>query len=1002
MSFNKLNNLLGWFACSFAFVIYFVTLEPSNSLWDCSEYIASSVKFQVGHPPGAPLFQMVGALVSNITPDVTRKAFMLNTMSAIYGSLGIMFLFWTITYFLRKILSKINELTDDKNLIILGSGLVGAIGFTFTDTYWFNSVEAEVYAMMNCSTVMVFWLATKWDRNFGKKGNDKWLLLIALIIGLGPSIRFTIMLTIPSIVMMYYFNTAKNVTTKGFIKFNILGIIILMLFFQGLFPFLFGYFANMELFFVNSIGLPFNSGIVIGGLLLISLIIYGLYYSHRKNNALIHKLSLGFLFIIIGFSCYTTLMVRANSSTPINENNPSSFPSLSDYYHRKQYGDLYNFWGPMFTAKLDRNTPYIDGKPTYEKNKDINKYEMIDNGKESVPNFDKRHVGFFPRMFSREAHHIQNYKRITGVSEKRKPTLIDNIRFFILYQQKYMYFRYLFWNFVGKQNDRQGEYDSINGNWISGISFIDSIHAGPQDNLPPRQANNNGRNTYYFLPLLLAIFGMIFNYKKEKYSFYTILLFFLLTGVAIITYTNAKPFEPRERHYVFAVSFWTFAIWMGIGVYSTYDYLKQKLININKKALALGVIFIWSLAVPVILAKENWKDHDRSNRLVGRDSAKGYLDSCEKNGILFVYGDNDTFPLWYMQEVEGYRRDVRVINTSLFETDWYIDQMKTQYYEEMSPVPSQFTHKQYRSGTRDVLYFRDLGERYKKMTIQEFVNFISSDNPSSILKTQQGKNAFIFPTKDIIIPVDKEKIISKEYISPKNYNKIVDKIEFKIGADYLTKKDFMTLDIIANTNWDRPIYFAISSGGTGKNVMWLENYLQQEGLAYKLVPIKTENKKRGEVGFMDTEKTYKNLKTFSYGNLKAVTMTYDADRRVASTFRNVLGRLARELAIEGNTKESLEVCNIAMDSIPLEKYEVDYQLFMILESLYICNDTIKAREIAEKCYIQLNDNISYYDKIKKDPIVNMEKMYSENYLQYLKSLVYSYDKGYQELLEKNI
>ena len=454
-TFKNINNYLGWFTFLFSFIVYYSTLEPSASLWDCGEYIATSIKFQVGHPPGAPLFQMVGALIGNLTSDVTQQAFYMNVSSAVYSAFGIMFLFWVITYFAKKIILKTKEFTKDKYLIIFGSALVGAIGFTFTDTYWFNAVESEVYAMMNAFTTMIFWLATKWDRNFGKPKNDKWLLLIALLVGLSPSIRFTLMLSIPSITMMYYFNSVKEVTRKGFIKANLVGIGILLLIFQIIFPFLFSYFARLDLFFVNSIGLPFNSGAIIGAILLLGGVSYGLKYTYEKNKEILYKILLGFLFIFIGFSSYMTLMIRADAGTPINENNPSSFYLLSSYYHRDQYGRLYNFWGPMFTAKLDKNNRYIDGPPTYEKNEKLGKYEIIEDGKNSIPNFDKRDIGFSLECLVEMKGIYKIIKKLTGVTGKRKPSLAENIHFFIKYQEKYMYFRYLFWNFVGKQNDKQ-------------------------------------------------------------------------------------------------------------------------------------------------------------------------------------------------------------------------------------------------------------------------------------------------------------------------------------------------------------------------------------------------------------------------------------------------------------------------------------------------------------------------------------------------------------------
>ena len=675
--YKKYNTALGWLAFGIALLTYTLTLEPTVSYWDCGEYIATSVKLEVGHPPGAPLFQMLGAFFAMFTNDVEQIAKMVNFMSALASAFTILFLFWTITALAKKVVEKSSgELTKGSSIAILGSGLVGALAYTFSDSFWFSAVEAEVYAMSSFLMALLFWLAIHWEAEMDKPRGNKWLLLISFIVGLSFGVHILSLLVIPSIVFIYIYKRYPQLNSKQFILANIVSILVLAFVFKFLFPFTLRFFSASELFFINTLGLPFNSGSIIAGVILVALFYFGLKHTRKKRLYTSNLLLLSVLFIMIGFSSWLMLPIRANANTTINENNPSSARELLAYYNREQYGDANVFYGSYYsqTGDRDKANPFRDAKPKYEKDEKAGKYVIVNNYKDALPNYSSKHKGFIPRMVDPSASVVQNYKAIAGISQrsKRRPTFGENISFMITYQFGYMYGRYFMWNFTGRQDDIQGNLDN-HGNWLSGIDPIDEIRLGSQQNLPSEITENKGRNKYYFLPLILGIIGVLFHLKRDLNNFYILLLFFAFTGLAIIFYTNPKPFEPRERDYAVVGSFYVFAIWIGFGVLALYEKLKPK---VTSALLPVGLTTICLLAVPVLMAKENWDDHDRSGKYTTWNNAKSYLDSCQENAIMFTIGDNDTFPLWYMQEVEDYRTDIKLVNTSLFAKDWYIDQQK--------------------------------------------------------------------------------------------------------------------------------------------------------------------------------------------------------------------------------------------------------------------------------------------------------------------------------------
>ncbi|MEL6812133.1 MAG: DUF2723 domain-containing protein, partial [Bacteroidota bacterium] len=849
-NFSKWNKILGWSVFTVALLTYWLTVEPTVSFWDAGEYITTASNLEVGHPPGAPLYQLLGAFFSIFAMDPTSIALTINLMSVFSSAFTILFMFWSLTLLLTNIVSKSSELNKNNSIAILGSAAVGALAFTFTDSFWFSAVEAEVYAAAACIMSILFYCGLRWQREMFTPRGDRWLILIAFIVGLSFGVHFMGLLTIPAIGFLYFFKKYKKVTVKNFILANIVTVAILLFIFKLLLPVTLKLFSASELFFVNSIGLPFNSGTIIAGLVFIALFYFGLKYTRKHGYTLYNTLILCVLFIFIGFSSWLMLPIRANAGTVINENNPNNARELLAYYNREQYPETHLFYGPQFTEAyvgLDAQNPYKDDKPKYEKDLKSGKYVIVNDWKNAGQNTDDNQKAFLPRMWSLE--HNANYLSFIGGLEfgiKRqyrneqrlveevakfkeaherglvdgedyntfltdfgpfldikKPTFGQNMKYMFQHQFSYMYWRYFMWNFAGRQNDVQGQGGPLNGRWISGISFVDEFFIGlPQDNLPSDVKNNKARNSYYFLPLILGILGLVFHAKNDRKSFWVLLVFFLFTGLALKVYLNERIYEPRERDYALVGSFYVFAIWIGYGVYALYDMAKDYLKPKTAIPVVLGATL---LAAPVLLATQNWDDHDRSNRRTANSMGKMYLDSCDENAILFTIGDNDTFALWYQQNIEQYRQDVRIVNTSLFQTDWYIDDMKKKAFSS-DPIPSQLTHDKYTYGTRDVIAFQETKE--DTVDIKTWMNWVESENPITKVELNSGQMISSFPSKIIRIPVDKEAVLKNGIVNPEDADQIVPYIDIKLKGDFVYKNRLLMLDIIANNNWERPIYFS--------------------------------------------------------------------------------------------------------------------------------------------------------------------------------------------------
>ena len=1018
-NFKKWNTILGWISFFIALITYSLTVEPTVSFWDAGEYILTASKLQVGHPPGAPLFQMIGAFFSMFALEPSQIGFVMNMMSAVSSAFTILFMFWTISLLLKKLVPNSDTLSQSQSIAILGSALVGSLAFTFSDSFWFNAVETEVYAMATLIMSILFWLGLRWEQDMDKPRGNRWLVLIAFVIGLSFGVHFMGLLTIPAIGLIYYFKNYKDITIKSFIIANAITIAILLFVFKLLAPNILRFFSVLEIFFVNTIGLPFNSGSIIAALLLIAVVYFGLQYTRKKQYKHLNTGILCLTFIIIGFSSWTMLPIRANANVVINENNPSSARELLAYYNLEQYPETHLFYGPQFTDQysgLDENEPYVDDKPKYEKDYVKGEYVIVNDYKKAKQNYNHEHASIFPRMWSPE--NAKNYLMFTGILDFKlkpeyqlenelrnaifsfkndvsqglvdyedyhnflkqfgqyldieKPSLFDNVVYMIEYQLGYMYWRYFMWNFTGRQDDMQGEYDN-HGNWLSGITFIDSWHLDQsQKNLPSDVKNNKARNTYYFLPLILGLIGLFFLYNRDKKLFWTMLVFFLFTGLAIQVYTNVRPFEPRERDYSVVGSFYVFAIWIGFGVYAIFNAMKK---HVHSKFLAPAISIACLILVPGILAANNWDDHDRSGKYSARAMAKKYLDSCGENAILFSIGDNDTFALWYAQEIEGYRTDVRVVNTSLFQTDWYIDQMKRKAYDS-DPVPSQFTHDQYKHGTRDYIMKRLISK--DTMMIKDFLDFVGSENPRTKFKyiiQQQGDNpndypsqlinSNYFPVEDVRIPVNKENALKSGIVRQKDADKIVDFIDIRITESALYKNRLLMLDIVANNNWERPIYFTGGSFGDD-DYIWMKDYLQLDGMCYKLTPIKTPVDRANpfDMGRVDSEKMYDIVKKWDWGNSESPDIYHDVETRTNSiTYRGNLARLIEQFINEDQPEKAEEIADLAMEKMPVEYYGYYTLLEPYISAYYEVGATEKARKLFKDVSIKYQENLTYYSSL---------------------------------------
>ena len=1021
-TFKLWNRSFGWGIFVIALFTYGFTVEPTASFWDAGEYIATSAKLQVGHPPGAPLFQMMGAFFAMFATSPEKVALMVNFMSVFSSAFTILFLFWTLTLLLKKLPAFKTLETTNQRITFFGSATVGALVFCFSDSFWFNAVEAEVYAMATFILSLIFWLALRWEQDMHEPRGDRWLLLISFIIGLSFGVHFMGLLTIPALGMIYFFNNTKSINFKNFLIANIISVAILLFIFKLLLPTTLAFFGKSEVFFVNNIGLPFNSGTIIAGICFLLFFFYFLRFTEKKKLVNINTNNLCILFVLVGFSSWLMIPIRANANTVINENSPTDARALLAYYNLEQYPETHLFYGPLFSdvyAGQDETEPYFDDKPKYERDYKKGEYIIVNHWEKARINSNSNHRGFLPRLWSSE--HAGNYMNFTGPLEFtiapeyrsnqmlvsrvndfrneiregmvtgddyhqffrtlspylqiQKPSFWSSLQFLFQYQIGYMYWRYFMWNFTGRQNDIAGTYDTLNGNWISGINLFDSLRLGNQSEISEDAKNNKARNTYFFLPFLLGLIGLYFLYQQDPNRFWVLLLFFLFTGLALKIYLNERPFEPRERDYALVGSFYVFAIWIGMGVFALAHKIKV-IIKSNVAPLATVVLCLF---VPFLMAYQNWDDHDRSGRYTAQSMAKSYLESIQEDAgaMIFTIGDNDTFALWYAQEIEGYRTDVKTINTSLLATDWYIDQMKRKTYESES-IPSQMTHDLYAYGIRDYIKHESLIDSVR-WDIKDFINWVASDHPRTKYKSlllQAGEDPnrlpmgtqemIFYPTNKIRVPVNKENVIKSGLVKPKDYDLIVPYIDIDLPEGGMTKNQIMMLDILANNDWERPIYF---TGGSyaDSEYMWMKEYLQLEGLVYKLVPIRTPLNSNNPyiMGRLDSDLMYDIVMKWSWGNSESTSIYHDPETRKNSiSFRSNMARLAEKLIDEGKNKKAKEVLDLAIHKMPLDYFGYYSLVVPMIDTYYRLHAVKSAQQLALKVGEKYRDEMEYFSSLK--------------------------------------
>ncbi|HZX62224.1 MAG TPA: DUF2723 domain-containing protein [Bacteroidales bacterium] len=1005
-SYRKHNNILGWLVFAIASTVYILTSEPTMSFWDCGEYIATAFKLEVGHPPGAPLFQIIGRFFSLFAGDVSHVARMVNTMSALCSGFTILFLFWTITMIAKKlVLKEGEEMTTSKMHLIMGAGLIGSLAYTFTDSFWFSAVEGEVYAMSSFFTAVVFWTIFKWEEHADEKHSYRWLLLIAYLVGLSVGVHMLNLLAIPAITFVYYFKKYPNPGWKGILLALFAGIGILVVVMYIIIPWIVKLAGLFELFFVNSLGMPFNSGTIIYFVILVGLITGGLIYTRKKGKTIINTIILAFTFIVIGYTSFLLLVIRSNANTPLDENNPENAMYLLSYLNREQYGDWPLLTGQYYNAPIVDRT---DGNPTYTKDEASGKYVITDKKEKTVPVFDSRFTTLFPRMWSTtDPKHAEGYKKwaeVRGVPIEvqsgdqketiNKPTFGENLRFFWNYQVIHMYWRYFMWNFAGKQNDNQGMRDKVNGNWKSGIPFFDKARLGSRP-LPELRKGNHGDNSFYFLPFILGLIGIYFTLKKDYRSTIIIGLLFFMTGLAIVLYLNQYAPQPRERDYAYAGSFYAFAIWIGLGIIQIARWLWEKLGS--QVALILSVVF--GGIVVSVMAQQGWDDHDRSGRYTSLALAENYLNSCAKDAILFTNGDNDTFPLWYAQEVEGFRTDVRVVNLSLLNADWCIDQIRRKAYDS-DPVPMSMAKDRYRTGNHDVTYFfedEQLKDRF--IDLKDVFDIINTDDTKLKINTPQYGSLDYFPSKKFMLTYDPAMIAADKSI-PAKYLSRLDTVRWEIKSQAIEKNNLVVLDILTANNWKRPVYFVLNAGPD--SYIGLDHSLFVEGLACRVLPVKATISE-GETGEVNTDIMYDNLMNkFKWANINSKKVYLDEqNQRLVLSYRNLFNRLADALIQEGKKDSARKVLDYCMSIFPDEVSHYDYFVIGLAECYYKTGDAQKADMICEHILKLMEQDMNYLYSFPTAELKSLDNSLRED-LMVLQRLGGAVKAGSNQTLVRNV
>lgn len=998
MNYNRINNLLGWLSFLTALIVYTLTLEPTTSFWDSGEFIASAYKLQVVHQPGAPLYLMISKVFSLLAGgDTSRVAYWINIGSALASAATILFLFWTISALARKIIAKPGvSLTLGEMITIMGSGLVGALAYTFSDSFWFSAVEAEVYPLSSLCTSIVFWAILKWDQHADEPYADRWLIFIAYVMGLSIGVHLLNLLAIPAIALVYYFRRSNTRTSSGTLLSLLAGIVILAFIQYGIVQYTIKFAAYSDLFFVNTLGLGFGTGVIFFGILVVTALTAGILYTikgqkiHlvtavtsfvalmtigggigglivsgiilaileymlkiREKRRVLNLALISVVFIIFGYGSFAMIVIRAKADPTLNNNDPDNAFSLLSYVNREQYGDRPLAYGQYFDSKpIDSK----QGDIIYRKGKE--KYESAGQKYERV--YDRNTI--MPRMYSDDPQHVATYRDWMGMSETESPTFVDNIGFLMSYQTGFMYARYFAWNFIGRQNDEQGHGNYTQGNWLSGIKFIDNMLLGGQYALPKSQIENAGYNRYYFLPFIMGIIGALWHFKKNQKDAGIVGLLFFFTGVAIVLYLNQNPLQPRERDYAYTGSFYAFAIWIGLGVAGIADFLRSK---IKAPTAAVLATVIGLLAAPMLMAKDGWNDHDRSTKFTARDMAADYLESCAPNAILFTYGDNDTYPLWYAQEVENIRPDVRVVNLSLLGTDWYIRQMKKKV-NQADALPITMPDEKFVQGVRDVMGYQDY-QVQGNVELKNLFDILTSEEDADKATYQDGSKENFLPTKNFKISVDPATIIATKTLPAEYQSLLAPSMDWTYNKNYVTKTELALIDILAHNDWKRPIYFAITV--PSDNYIGLDNYLYNEGFAYRLLPLKpqvVDSASGDKPDLTNTDAMYTNMMTkFKWGNMKKASYLDPESLRMSFTIINHFNILAENLYKQGKIEEARKALLKCIEVVPDNNYSLNFTIrkFYMADLLYKVKEPARANELVINTADYIEDELNYLSAI---------------------------------------
>lgn len=984
MNYRKINNLTGWITFAIAYVVYLMTMEPTVSFWDCGEFLSCAYKLEVGHSPGAPFFAMVqrifalfaGGGTATGQPS-TSAAMFINSFSALTSGLTILFLFWTITHFAKKLLVGLKGVPDTtQTIIIMGAGLVGGLAYTFSDTFWFSAVEAEVYATSSLFTALTFWAMLKWEIVADEKHSDRWIVLIAFLLGVSVCIHLLNLLTIPPLAMIYYYRKYTP-TLRGSIIAFLAGCVILAVVQFGVIQYIPRIASSFDRMFVNSFGTHFDVGSIAFLLLLAGLFVFLLVFAKRRGYYFLHLGTLCITFIVIGYSAYFSAIIRSRADVPIDMTNPDNPITFLDYVSREQFGQQPLFTGPYFTSQ------YSDVKEKgkqYAQKVEDGKDKYVEVGKKLEPVYSGDQSHFFPRVWDgNDGNHANFYRQWLGLGPNDEPTTRDNFAFFFGYQMNWMWWRYFMWNYAGRQNDIEGQGNAQNGNWISGIGFVDnSIRGlGDVDAMGDGISRNDAHNKLYFLPFILGVLGLIYQFNRNKRDGIVILSLFFFTGAAIGIYLNMPPLQPRERDYAFAGCTYTFAIWIGLGVLMVYQWFRKAT---ESPVAAYGTIALCLLLVPTLMAKEEWADHDRSRKTLARSAAINTLGCCAPNAVLFTFGDNQTYPLWYAQEIEGYRRDVRVINTSLLGIDWYIDQLNYKI-NDADAVPMAWKKWDYMGDKHNIIAYYDNpalkipSDRY--FNIADLCKFMNSNDADKQVSNRGGEMMNYMPTKKFFAAApSKEQLVQMGLVKAEDTARISGEMKWDFPKNSAYKSDLAILNIIAGVaseGWKRPLYFDAGLrqgdyGGTG-------DYLHMEGLVYRLMPFKYNDSikvNQQVLGTINTTKGYDLFMKFTYGGGERNDVYFDEpNRHEFVTYRMDASFLANQLAAEGKKDKAVQVLDKVMSGITEHSYPYDYTAYFVASSYYRAGAKDKGAALSKKIVRNAEENVNWISTLSGDMRTSM-------------------------------